>query len=48
MPNARTPTGDQRREGDEPGSRAMAGFMAAIWIVGAIVAFAVLFWTALR
>jgi len=26
----------------------MAGFMAAIWIVGAIVAFAVLFWTALR
>jgi hypothetical protein len=48
MPNARTPRGGRHREGEEPGSRSMAGFLAAICIVGAIVAFAVLFWIALR
>jgi hypothetical protein len=52
MPNAQTPTGgetEQRADHDsKAGSRAMTGFLAAIWIVGAVVALAVLFWTAIR
>ncbi|HET7923857.1 MAG TPA: hypothetical protein VFL30_03110 [Rhodanobacteraceae bacterium] len=37
---------EQRPDRDaKAGSFAMTGFMAAIWIVGAVVALAVLFWT---
>ena len=38
---------DPHRDSGEAGSRARAGFLAAVVIVGAIVAFAILFWTAL-
>jgi hypothetical protein len=51
MAKAKTPSGvkaEQRADPDtKPGSRSMTGFLAAIWIVGAVVALAVLFWTAI-
>jgi len=51
MPKVKTPTGaetEQRAVRDaKQGSRSMTGFLAAIWIVGAVVALAVLFWTAI-
>ena len=54
MPSARTPSKretnahEERLPEQQPGSHGtFMGFLAAIWIVGAVVAFAVLFWTAL-
>lgn len=50
MPAAKMPTRgetDQRADPDAyAGSVSWTGFLGAIWIVGAVVAFAVLFWTA--
>lgn len=50
MPDAKMPTRsqtDQRANRDAgAGSLSWTGFLGAIWIVGAVVALAVLFWTA--
>jgi hypothetical protein len=50
MPDAKMPsrgeTGQRADRDAYAGSLSWTGFLAAIWIVGAVVAFAVLFWTA--
>jgi hypothetical protein len=47
MPDAKAPTGRQTEQlADRDVDSAWLGFLGAIWILGAVVAFAVLFWTA--
>jgi len=50
MPSAHdTDAHEGRLRSRQEGSRAsFAGFLAAIWILGAVVALAVLFWIAIR